>query len=177
MSKGGHMIYKTAKERWVEFQKRVLPLPNPIKPKRMSLTAFDSFAASVYALADMIRIPINIIYFNRIDKVFEYNTDTPERFSQWYHTQYEDFDAAILFLKYLYNIDRKNDFCREFVLAGTERKFEQLWCFMTAQLPYTELKKIKMTDELIRNFFKKIKMKPDYDRTTSYWDKQEAKKM
>lgn len=162
------MISLTSKQKWLEFRKRTFPLPNPKKMSNLSLSQIDDFAASVYAIARACRIDIDIFRFNRIDGKFFW------QFSKnIYVTRetFEDFEMVVLFLEYLYNIDTKNKFCREFVQFGSEQKFAQFWHFMTSELVYFAFKKIEKTRDLVYEFFKKVKLENDFKYMCDFWDK------
>ena len=166
------MISLTSKQKWLEFRKRTLPLPNPKKMSNLSIAQIDSFAASVYAMAKGCCIDIDIISFNRLEGKFFYSIPLKYgRNAAVNRETFEDFEMVVLFLEYLYNIDTKNKFCREFVQFGTERKFAQLWYFVTAERVYLAFKKIKKTRDLIYEFFKKVKLGYEYVSSVEFWDK------
>ena len=82
----------------------------------------------------------------------------------------------VSFLQYLYKIDCKNKFVKDFVINGSERNFARLWHFITAEKVYLTFKKIKKTHELIYEFFKKIKLGPDYNLSVSFYEKEDKSK-
>ena len=171
-------IYKTSLQKWNIFSRSVFPLSNPMKLSSMSISQLDSYATSVCEMANIIQIDLNISKFNRLTGEFNFNIKSVQtyKWNSWCETQYEDFIMIVSFLQYLYKIDCKNKFVKDFVINGSERNFARLWHFITAEKVYLTFKKIKKTHELIYEFFKKIKLGPDYNLSVSFYEKEDKSK-
>jgi len=148
---------------WHKFRKRVFPLSNPKKMSNLSITQIDGFAASVCALAECCGLHVNIVRFNRLEGVFQYDV-IPKYVSDWAKNQREGFGRGLLFLEYIYNIDRKNMFCREFVQYGTESKFWELWRILVSSNYDLVFGKVKKSDELLRAFVAKVKLDNEFQK-------------
>lgn len=155
---------------WNIFSRSVFPLSNPKKISSMSISQLDSFAASVYAIANYCQIELSIIKFNRLERTFDFEVKKNVRYDSWTQQTYDDVESMILFVKYLYGIDTKNHFVKKFVQYGNEGKFSRLWNLITSDYISRSFKQIKKTGDLIYSFFKKIGIGGEYRKAVSYWD-------
>ena len=158
--------------RWKLFKRGTLPLSCPKALSSLSLSQIDSFAASVVAAAEATNIScFQVLKFNRIDGVFEYSyfpNSIPGLINDVYNEKY--FTKIILFLKYLYNIDTRNQFVKTYVRDGNEEDFAGFWNSITSKHVYLAFKKIDKTQNLISNFFAKIKLGQDYKSNVDFWE-------
>ena len=173
------MILHTQKQKWNLFSRNVLPLPNPKKMQSMSISQIDSFAASVFVVAETYGIDLKILKFNRLEGIFECVEQQKNKLGCFSLAKIESeiFDMLVLFLKHLYNIDTKNEFVRNFIQFGSQLRFEKFWSEATCECIYAHFKPIKQTHELVYKFFKKIGLGNDYSHCVEYWEQHPKEKI
>ena len=172
------MVLLTAPARWMRFQKYASPVSTAKMLKNMSISQIDNFAASIHAAAMFFGIDLDFHQFNRLTGNIDFTYKG--KHSKWgwnsnVQNYVDDFEAILLFLKYIYKIDTQNKFVKEFVANGNTNKFNRLYDLLTCEELYYKFKKIKKTQDLIHDFFKKIKLWNEYSSSILFWESHKVR--